>query len=168
MAQLLLMSIWPKKNHLTTHMIVWKTPPAPEADNASFKSYHLDTRVHSNCLFTTTTQVKDILPLQNRTWQAIKRSSWTYTDAHIGHVLCPLLAITATSAWYIQPGEKRKLTSLSQWMNNIVRKQDLNRQSARYRKAAAPLCTPKKTVSPRFLSLRDKPAEKALWADLKE
>lgn len=64
-----------KKNHLTTHMIVSKTPLTPEADNAKFKSYHLITSVHSNCLSTATTHVKDISPLQKRTSQAIKRSS---------------------------------------------------------------------------------------------
>lgn len=52
-----------KKNHLTTHMIVSKTPLTPEADNAEFKSYHLGTSVHSKCLSTATTHVKDILPL---------------------------------------------------------------------------------------------------------
>lgn len=71
-----------KKNHRTTHMTVSKTPLTPEADNAKFKSYHLGTSVHSNCLSTATTHVEDILPLQKRTSQAIKRSSWTYADAH--------------------------------------------------------------------------------------
>lgn len=79
-----------KKNHLTTHMIVSKTPLTPEADNAKFKSYHLGTSVQCNCLSTATTHVKDILPLQKRTSQAIKRSSRTYTAAHIGP-LCLLL-----------------------------------------------------------------------------
>lgn len=79
-----------EKNHLTTHMIVSKTPLTPEADNAKFKSYHLGTSVHSNCLSTATTHVEDILPLQKRTSRAIKRSSWTYRDAHIG-LLCLLL-----------------------------------------------------------------------------
>lgn len=55
-----------KKNHLTTHMIVSKTPLTPEADNAKLKSYHLGTSVHSNCLSTATTHVEDILPLQKR------------------------------------------------------------------------------------------------------
>lgn len=64
-----------KKNHLTTHMIVSKTPLTPEADNAKFKSYHLGTSVHTNCLSTATTHVKDIFPLQKRTLWAIKRSS---------------------------------------------------------------------------------------------
>lgn len=55
-----------KKNHLTTHMIVSKTPLTPEADNAKFKSNHLGTSVHSNCLSTATTHVEDILPLQKK------------------------------------------------------------------------------------------------------
>lgn len=71
-------------------MIVSKTPLTPEADNAKFKSYHLGTSVQCNCLSTATTHVKDILPLQKRTSQAIKRSSRTYTAAHIGP-LCLLL-----------------------------------------------------------------------------
>lgn len=79
-----------KKNHLTTHMIVSKTPLTPEADNAKFKSYHLGTSVQCNCLSTATTHVKDILPLQKRTSRAIKRSSRTYTAARIGP-LCLLL-----------------------------------------------------------------------------
>lgn len=64
-----------KKNHLTTHMIVSKTPPTPEADNAKFKSYQLGTSVHSNCLSTPTRHVENILPLQKRTSRAIERSS---------------------------------------------------------------------------------------------
>lgn len=64
-----------KKNHLTTHMTASKTPLTPEADNAKFKSYHLGTSVHSNCLSTATTHIKDISPLQKRTSQAIRRSS---------------------------------------------------------------------------------------------
>lgn len=47
-------------------MIVSKTPLTPEADNAKFKSYHLGTSVHSNCLSTATTHVEDILPLQKK------------------------------------------------------------------------------------------------------
>lgn len=55
-----------KENHLTTHMIVSKTPLTPKADNAKFKSYHLGTSVHSNHLSTATTHVEDILPLQQK------------------------------------------------------------------------------------------------------
>lgn len=89
MAVLLLMSIWHKKNHMTTHMTVSQTPLTPEADNAKFKSYHLGTSVHSNRLSTATTHVEDILPLQKMTSKAIKRSSWTCKDAHAGF-LCLL------------------------------------------------------------------------------
>lgn len=70
-----------EKNHLTTHMTVSKTPLTPEADNAKFKSYHLGTSVHSNCLSTATTPVEDILPLQKRTSRATERSSWTCKEA---------------------------------------------------------------------------------------
>lgn len=45
-------------------MTVSKTPLTPEADNAKFKSYHLGTSVHSNCLSTATTPVEDILSIQ--------------------------------------------------------------------------------------------------------
>lgn len=47
-------------------MIVSKTPLTPEADNAKFKSYHLGSSVHSNCLSTATTHVEDFLPLQKK------------------------------------------------------------------------------------------------------
>lgn len=85
------MSIWPKR---TIWLLMWwsqKSPLTPEADNAKFKRDHLGTSVHSNCLFTDTTHVEDISPLQKSTWRAIKRSSWTYVDAHVG--LLGLLAV---------------------------------------------------------------------------
>lgn len=68
-----------KKNHLTTRMLLSKTPltppPSPQADNFKLESYRLGSRVQRNWLSTAATQVEDVLPLKRRTSQAIKRSS---------------------------------------------------------------------------------------------
>lgn len=131
-------------------MIVSKTPLTLKADNAEFKSYHLGTSVHSNCLSTAATHVKDILPLFAS--KAIMRSSWTYTDAHI-RLLCLLGEnhdkVRFIFFWYVSIVHPMRL-----FMSRYVYKQNPNKWNLRARASFTSL--KEKWVSPDILSLRDK------------
>lgn len=114
--------------HLTTHMIVSRTPLTPEADNAKFKSYHLGTSVHSNCLSTllSSTHMDGISPLKKSTLRPIKHLSWADIDAHIEsneswgkiNYLCQhILAMRARVALYLRKKTECLLT-LCPWEIN--------------------------------------------------